>query len=109
MPHPKNRLKLTGDTHLPDVSDLMGDADEIEIVAVELVEAEPRVYADGYVPTKAAAPELYAEMPVAAEPQRGGPLAAVERRIEALPRRSPWLAIGAGLMFGWLVARMLRH
>ena len=28
MPHPKNRLKLTGDTHLPDVDDDLLDADD---------------------------------------------------------------------------------
>lgn len=106
MPHPKNRLKLTGDTHLPDVTDLMAEADEIEIVAVEIVEAEPRVYADGYVPSPD--PASSSEQPrAAAEPQRTGALAAVERRVEALPKRSPWLAVGAGLMFGWLVARLL--
>jgi hypothetical protein len=30
MPHPKNRLKLTGDTHLPDVGDEEPDTMDME-------------------------------------------------------------------------------
>ena len=34
---------------------------------------------------------------------------AEERRVQALPARSPWLAIGGGVLFGWLVAKMLKR
>jgi hypothetical protein len=100
MPHPKNRLKLTGDTHLPDIDELLGPDDEVERVTVEVIEVEPVAAMDMPPATAAAA----GEQPTGAK----GRLAAVEQRIEALPSRSPWLAIAAGLAFGWLVARMLR-
>jgi hypothetical protein len=50
MPHPKNRLKLTGDTHLPDIGDLLERADADEPAVLEF-DAEPRVYADGWAPS----------------------------------------------------------
>jgi hypothetical protein len=57
------------------------------------------VYADGYQP---AAQEM------AIEPQPQGMLVAVEQKAAQASTRSPWLVIGAGLLFGWMVARMLR-
>jgi hypothetical protein len=105
MPHPKNRLKLTGDTHLPDVGDLLGDDDELEVAVVE-IDAQPRVYADGWVPgTQEAIPEA----PEQPEPNLPEPLMAVERTVERRVVSTPWLAIGAALGFGFLVAKMLRR
>ena len=100
MPHPKNRLKLTGDTHLPDVSDLLGDADEAELAIVE-IDAQPRVYADGW------APPLQQAMPAA--PSLPEPVMQVERKLERQVASTPWLAILAALGFGFVVARMLRR
>ena len=54
MPHPKNRLKLTGDTHLPDIGDLLERADADEPAVLEF-DTEPRVYADGWTPSGAEA------------------------------------------------------
>ena len=100
MPHPKNRLKLTGDTHLPDIGDLLADADEIEITEVEIV-AEPRVYADGWEPSaQELAPEEAHSLPE--------PLMAAQEQVERRVASTPWLAIGAALGFGFLVAKMLR-
>jgi hypothetical protein len=100
MPHPKNRLKLTGDTHLPDIDELLGPDDEVELVAVEVIGVQPVAPAD--LPTAMAA--AMPEQPTGVK----GRLAAVEQRLERLPGRSPWLAIAAGLAFGWMVGRMLR-
>jgi hypothetical protein len=88
MPHPKNRLKLTGDTHLPDAGlDMYLDDDE----AIDMVvfEEELRVYSDGYVPE--------------AEPTS----APMNAMAEAAPE--PLLAMSAALFFGWMVTRMLRR
>jgi hypothetical protein len=101
MPHPKNRLKLTGDTHLPDRMDFLADEEPEQLDAEDSIATPPPVYADGYVP-----PAMNDAMP---PPQPAGPLAVAERRIQALPARSPWLAVGAGVLFGWLVAKMLRR
>jgi hypothetical protein len=101
MPHPKNRLKLTGDTHLPDIGDLLDDADEVEVSIVE-VDAQPRVYADGWVPSaRDTMPEGKHSLPE--------PLMAVERTMEQRVVSTPWLAMGAALAFGFLVAKMLRR
>lgn len=100
MPHPKNRLKLTGDTHLPDVADLIGDDEDIE-VAVVAIEAQP-LHADGWVaPAQEAIPVEKSSLPE--------PVMKVERRVERQVASTPWLAIGAALGFGFLVARMLRR
>jgi hypothetical protein len=100
MPHPKNRLKLTGDTRLPDMLDYLGDDDEV-IVAVETIATPTRIYADGYVP-----PAMTDAQPPA-EP--AGPLQEMERRVRTLPARWPWLAAGAGIFLGWMVAKSLRR
>jgi len=100
MPHPKNHLKLTGDTHLPDVGDLLGEADDIEAAALE-IDAQPRVYADGWMPE--------AQEDVREEPSMlPQPLRQVERSVERRVVSTPWLAVAAALGFGLLVARMLR-
>jgi hypothetical protein len=103
MPHPKNRLKLTGDTHLPDIGDLLGDDDELELTVVE-IDAEPRVYADGWTP--GVQEVMLVEEERHSLPQ---PLTAVERTVERRVASTPWLAIGAALGFGFLVAKMLRR
>ena len=100
MPHPKNRLKLTGDTHLPDVAELLEQADEVEVTIVEVAPA--RVYADGWVPSmEEALPEEKQGLPA--------PVMKVERAVERQVVATPWLAIGAALAFGFVVARMLRR
>ena len=104
MPHPKNRLKLTGDTHLPDIGDLLDDADEVELTVVE-IGAQPRVYADGWVPGADDA-LLQAQEEKHSLPE---PLMAVERKVERRVASPPWLEIGAGLGFGFVVAKMLRR
>jgi hypothetical protein len=105
MPHPKNRMKLTGDTHLPDVRDY-GDYDDVDVLALD-VGSEPRVYADGYVP--ASLDESMAARESIAPQEHEGALAAVEHKAEKVTAKSPWLAAGAALAVGWLVARMLRR
>lgn len=103
MPHPKNRLKLTGDTHLPDVGDLLAqsEADDLD-PDMAGGEAEPRVYADGWTPSsRQALPE---ESQGLAEP-----LLAAERKVERRVASTPWLAMGAALAFGFVVAKMLRR
>lgn len=104
MPHPKNRLKLTGDTHLPDVGDLLEQGDEVEIAAMD--SAQPRVYADGWVPPQQQA------LPDIEEPrqhQLPAPLAQVEHKVERKVASTPWLAVGAALGFGFLVAKLMRR
>lgn len=91
----KNRLKLTGDTHPPEVEfDLGADEDGVLYAIVPDDEALPRVYADGFV-----LPEEQAEVGVegvfATMPQPG--------------RFTPWIAIGAVLAAGFLVYRLLRR
>ena len=100
MPHPKNRLKLTGDTRLPDIGELLEQADEVEIDVVEVAPA--RVYADGWEPSEQQAlPEEREVLPA--------PVMKAERAMERQVVATPWLAIGAALGFGFLVARMLRR
>jgi hypothetical protein len=104
MPHPKNRLKLTGDTHLHDPRfDYMPDDDaSLEMLTVEEEQVlAPRVYADGFVPSATDESEPQSE------PASGVAAKAVDK-VAQVEARSPWLAIGAMLAFGWLVARMLR-
>jgi hypothetical protein len=105
MPHPKNRLKLTGDTHLPDVGDLLEQADDMEIAAAD-IDTEARVYADGWVPPAQQAMRDLEEEKQHALPQ---PLLQVEREVERKVASTPWLAVGAALGFGLLVAKMLRR
>ncbi|HET8744973.1 MAG TPA: hypothetical protein VFM98_05185 [Ramlibacter sp.] len=104
MPHPKNRLKLTGDTHLPDIADLLDEADEVELTVVEV--APQRVYADGWVPPSQA--EM--EMEMAAESAMApGPVLQVERGVQRQVAARPWLMMAAALGFGFVVAKMLRR
>jgi hypothetical protein len=104
MPHPKNRLKLTGDTHLPGRNmdlDLDLDLDMEEDVAMEAM--EPRVYADGYVPS----PEPLA-MDAPSE-QAASTVERVEAKVGKQAAKKPWMAIGGAIAFGFLVMRLLRR
>lgn len=104
MPHPKNRIKLTGDTHLPDVGyDYGMDDDRDDQVMV--VENADIVYADGWVPQTGHSPTQLA----GAQAQPQGALQKVEQRAEELPARKPWMAVGAAIALGFLAARMLRR
>lgn len=103
MPHPKNRLKLTGDTHLPDVGLDLNLEDDASLETIEAL--EPRFYADGYVPG--------AEMTHAAEdmdhPEAPSPVQKLEQEVARQTRSTPLLMAGAGLLFGWMVMRLLRR
>jgi hypothetical protein len=100
MPHPKNRLKLTGDTHLPDVG-LDLNLDDEELATIEAL--EPRFYADGYVPGA----EMAAEDMDHPEPPTT--VQKVEQKVASQTRSTPLLMMGAGLLFGWMVMKLLRR
>ena len=104
--HPKNGLKLTGNTHLPDMIEDMDDGDDdAQMVLIE----EVRVYADGYAPTAPAAPaETIAalqEEPSVPEPSR---VQRFERQAGRVGGRAPWVLMVSGLLFGWMVVRVMR-
>jgi hypothetical protein len=103
MPSHKNRMKLTGDTHLPDVGDYGLDRDDALGALDTLPDDEVRVYADGWVPPQQ-------EAASAPEPEGvKGMLQAAEQKVEQLPARKPWLAIGMGITLGWMLMRALRR
>lgn len=103
MPHPKNHLKLTGDTHMPDVGFEPLDGEPMEMLVFVEEEIQPRVYADGWVPP---AQDTTGAEPAAEEPE--SKTQAVVRKMERMPSKSPWLAMGAALLLGWMAARMFR-
>jgi hypothetical protein len=112
MSHPKNRLKLTGDTHLPDIGlDTNLDDDKpIEAVLDEEEEEEVRIYADGHLSGAAAvAMPAAAEAPVQPKAQPHGIVGKLERKVARQAARTPLLAISAGLFVGWMLARTLRR
>jgi hypothetical protein len=95
MRSPKNRLKLTGDTHPPEVEfDLGGEEDVVMYAIVPEDEAQPRIYADGFVLPGQLAEVGVAQVAVGTMPS---------------PRFTPWIAVGAILAFGFLVSRLLRR
>jgi hypothetical protein len=97
--HPKNGLKLTGDTHLPDILDDLRDGD--------VPEEEVRVYADGYAPS--GPQETIAalqEEPGVPEPGR---VQRAERAAGGVGGRAPWLLVAGGLLLGCMAARLLRR
>lgn len=100
--HPKNGLKLTGNTHLPDIADDLADH-EGQMLLLE----EDRVYADGYTPP-APAETIAAleEEPTVPEPTR---MERVERQAGRVGGRAPWALIATGLVLGTLAARLLRR
>jgi hypothetical protein len=90
MPSPKNRLKLTGDTHPPELeSDAGGDGD---VLAFEPAPEEPT--ADDAAP--------------AAEPreQLPGPSSAYLDRAREQVRARPVAALAGAFVLGLLVARL---
>ena len=101
--HPKNGLKLTGNTHLPDLGDDFDDGKDEPMFLVE----EGRVYADGYVP-EAPAETLAAlnEEPGVPEPSR---VQKLERAAGRVGGQAPWKLMVGGLLLGVLAARMLRR
>jgi hypothetical protein len=111
MPHPKNRLKLTGDTHLPDAG-LDMPFDDDDPIEMTVFEDEVRVYSDGYVPqaepTSTPVPTVL-EAVNEPEPMPRGVAATLERKVERQTARTPLLAMSAALFFGWMVTRMLRR
>lgn len=104
MPHPKNRLKLTGDTHLPDVLDLDLNDDES---TQDMFPEAGRVYADGYV-RRAGDPSPPAPQEMD-HPEPPTTLEKVEQKVAQQTSRTPLLMVGAGLLFGWMVMRVLRR
>lgn len=117
MPHPKNRLKLTGDTHLPgrdmDLDlDLDHDLDIEEDVAADTLTTEPRVYADGYVPSGSAAMDSADAEAVLPEPEPHGVAAVVDKVEDTAGRQAakkPWLAIGSAVAIGFLLMKMVKR
>ena len=102
--HPKNGLKLTGNTHLPDIGDDLADDDDAQML---LIEEEVRVYADGFTPP-APAETIAAleEEPSVPEPSR---MDRIERQAGRVGRRAPWALIVTGLVLGTMAARLLRR
>ena len=111
MPHPKNRLKLTGDTHLPDAGLDMQFHDD-EPIDMAVFEEEVRVYSDGYVPEvepTSARVDPRSDRVQEPVPEPQGVAAKLEQKVERQTARTPLLAMSAALFFGWMVTRMLRR
>jgi hypothetical protein len=109
MPHPKNRLKLTGDTHLPGRNldldmDLDMEEDDGVMQPMDLQDdAGTRVYADGYVPPPRT-------MAMEAEPQGAAAVVEkVEEKVGKQASKAPWLAIGGAIALGFMLMRMVRR
>ena len=105
MPHPKNGVKLTGSTHPPEVGDddlLVADAPDDGVPDVLVVE-ELRIYGDVGQPSPA--PQVATEQWTLPESRTQK----LKRKAGEVEARAPWLAIGGALLFGWLVAKMLRR
>ena len=84
MPSPRNRLKLTGDTHLPDVGDEgTGDADVLRF--------EPAEGAEGGTPAKASAAP--------------GPVGGYLQELREQVRRRPVTTLAGAFVLGMLLAR----
>jgi hypothetical protein len=85
MPSPRNRLKLTGNTHLPDVGDeIGGDEDVLRFVPAQESERE--------------APSAT----MAAESAASGYVAAVREQV----RQRPVTALAGAFVLGVVVARL---
>lgn len=98
--HPKNGLKLTGNTRLPEIGDDFPLDDDDTVVVVE----EVRVYADGYAPAETMA--ALQEEPTVPEPSR---MQRMERQAGRIGGRAPWVLIAGGLLLGSIAARLLRR
>lgn len=101
--HPKNGLKLTGNTRLPEIGDDFPLDDDDTVVVVE----EVRVYADGYAPpAPAETMAALQEEPTVPEPSR---MQRMERQAGRIGGRAPWVLIAGGLLLGSIAARLLRR
>ncbi len=102
MPSPKNRMKSTGDTHLPEVEfDMTEIGEPKDDTAAE--DDNSRVFADGYVPPGTSAGSADA---AGAYGSRGASMADTLRGHAA---RSPLMTAGAVLAVGYVLARLLRR
>ena len=102
MPSPKNRMKSTGDTHLPEVEFDMTDARASKDDMAE-EEDNSRVFADGYVPPGTSAGSADAAGGVGS---RGASMADTLREHAT---RSPLMMAGAVLAAGFVLAKLLRR
>jgi hypothetical protein len=89
MPNPRNRLKLTGDTRLPDVGDLGDDVELIEEEVVVLEVATPQE-------------ESAAMAPMREHTRRRGMLDAAREQVRA----KPVAALAGAFVLGLLLARI---
>jgi hypothetical protein len=108
MPHPKNGVKLTGSTHPPEVGDdelLVVDGPDDGVPEVLVVE-ELRIYGDADGTAQPSPPAQDGTAQWAFPESRTQKL---KRRAGQVEARAPWLTIGGALLFGWLVAKMLRR
>ena len=101
MPSPKNRMKSTGDTHLPEVELDMTDVGEPREATAE-EEDNTRVFADGYVP-----PGTSAGSVEAASASSGG--ASMVDTLRGHATKSPLMMAGAVLAVGFVLAKLLRR
>ncbi|HEX2546169.1 MAG TPA: hypothetical protein VHL79_14915 [Ramlibacter sp.] len=108
MPHPKNRLKLTGDTHIPGPNldlDMLDTAEGTDAVAL-MQDPEPRVFADGYVPEEPAMADASPQPDADAD---ATPAEKVEDEVGKQAAKAPWLAIGGAIALGFMLVRLLRR
>jgi hypothetical protein len=103
MPSPKNRMKSTGDTHLPEVELDMTDLREPADASDEEKESG-RVFADGYVPPGSSAGSADA----ARAPLVGG-ASSMADSLREQTARSPLLVAGAMLAAGYVLVKLLRR
>jgi hypothetical protein len=93
MPHPKNHMKLTGDTHPPEVG---YDLDELD--------DRPSRYHDGYEPLQATAQEDEDRD----EPRSGATGADGMAAARAKVAASPLKMVAVALAVGFVLARLFR-
>jgi hypothetical protein len=89
MPNPRNRLKLTGDTHLPDVGD--DGTDDGDVLAFEPAQADER---DS--PMREAMPS----------PAYGGSAGGYLEMARTQVRQRPVAALAGAFVLGLLLARV---
>jgi hypothetical protein len=99
MPHPKNHMKLTGDTHPPELDFDSADADNKLDAPAPEDDAEARVYADGWVPRQATPTNDEARAAWASTVTTSG----------FQPAAVPWKAIGLSVAVLWLMGKLLRR
>jgi hypothetical protein len=98
MPHPKNRLKRTGDTHGPDVGAAYDDSDIADELITTTAQPEAALFdpAASGVPVDAA--QQLAELP--ARPRLAG------MQDEVMAR--PLAALAGAFVLGYVMARLTR-